>query len=1227
MLKKINICKCLLFFNVSLLCGFVHAQTIQNVAPDYVSYGSFINFTIHGEATNFSNGVTSIKIINRSTGFEIPEYAGKVNYNVVNDTVITGVVFPTCIYNDIDAAYQVNSTFDGSLFFDITAYGLSASKDPIIHNSCFESNDGAVKVFGAQSPAKESLTFEWLRNGAPYFSELVDSAGFSELNTLPQGDYTIHIKKGACEVSTSAMVNQPAEKFIAVQPITDTAYCFSNLPAFTINSSIAGPFDFTYSVNGNVYETFMGNGETSYDVFSEPFALGTNTIGIDSALDATGCPMTIISPSFNFTIYPEPDMNFIGGETICEGDSTKLYARFFGDGPFDLTYTDGISEFTINNVSEDTLIDIVPASTRTYSVVSFNNQSNPGCSGISSATVEVVVNPIPAANLSISGPNPICAGDETQLQFSLVAGDNLSIVVGTDNSSINYFNIQDGEEKTIFPTSTQTFFIKSIVDQEESGCSSGPQGDTVTVEVGGPQFAELSVTENYCLGDTISVKFNLPGLGPFNIYYSDGINSYTDFSVTDGYSTEYIVTGITTLSLDSVIDIGLGCSGETSSFVNIDPLALPNPILFGTIKGCFGDTLRAPGSVNSGTGPFSIHYSYHNRSFNDTVPVSDFFLFANPDSSGYLVVNEIIDTKTGCRSNLSDSLFMEITPHAEAGTGVFDRVCGNKLYNLFDALNPPFDTTGAWTELEQNFAVLGNFLDPEKLPFGTFNYQYKVPGQNGCKSDSTLISIEHLPDFNIVNLTTSCDSDNLGYIVEFDIEGNGATDFSVSGSASGTLNPSPPQHFKSVSIPNNTPFTFTISNNLGCEQTISGNKNCFCANFAGVLLPDQDQYCQSETAQAFIAESATKNTQDSLLYVVKQSASPDTFDFLLINDVPAFNYNPILNFDETYYLACVVAPVLNDTLQLTDTCVSISNLIPFVFKAENQSINGSTKLNGSNLSNGNAFLYDAAIAKNYNLIDQSNLASSRFLFDDLVDGQYLIEVVPNASIYPNALPLYVGDAATWEEATLINKSCFSFVGDLTTRITTLPPTSGPGNLSGFVFNYSPSGSSPRANQRVLLIDSLSNEVVTFTKSNASGFYSLNNIPEGNYRLKVEIAGLPHISTYNVNISASSGSSTELNFDVEQGFGIFKSGTVGVSSIDEQQLVVYPNPATSVIQINGVQLSSALRLIDLTGKVWQESDLIPGKNTLMVQPDIPQGVYLIQINNRIQQKTLRLTILR
>src|SRR3989339_75265 len=126
-------------------------------------------------------------------------------------------------------------------------------------------------------------------------------------------------------------------------------------------------------------------------------------------------------------------------------------------------------------------------------------------------------------------------------------------------------------------------------------------------------------------------------------------------------------------------------------------------------------------------------------------------------------------------------------------------------------------------------------------------------------------------------------------------------------------------------------------------------------------------------------------------------------------------------------------------------------------------------------------------------------------------------------------------------------------------------------------------------------------VVLFTDN--IGHYNITNLPQGSYRIKVDISGIPQISTYDISITSTDTLFENLNFIVDTifaksyGFGIW-ADTLGIinevfkinDDFNNDFLInVYPNPMINVTQFEYTLNKTSnieIELFESTGKKIQ-----------------------------------------
>jgi hypothetical protein len=175
---------------------------------------------------------------------------------------------------------------------------------------------------------------------------------------------------------------------------------------------------------------------------------------------------------------------------------------------------------------------------------------------------------------------------------------------------------------------------------------------------------------------------------------------------------------------------------------------------------------------------------------------------------------------------------------------------------------------------------------------------------------------------------------------------------------------------------------------------------------------------------------------------------------------------------------------------------------------------------------------------------------------------------------------------------------------------------GPGRLMNPELFSSATG--PAANVHVL-VTNLSGIAQRWTNSDANGNFTINNLDYGDYLLFADVAGTVSIPMA-FTISPETPNATVM----------FVLGEVitSVSSSESDNLAIFPNPASNLIQIN-LKNSDAqtLRLISASGSLVLQQNVVGTQNQLDLT-SVAAGTYFLVIENaqgiQISAKLLNVT---
>ncbi|MBN2667725.1 MAG: gliding motility-associated C-terminal domain-containing protein [Bacteroidales bacterium] len=226
--------------------------------------------------------------------------------------------------------------------------------------------------------------------------------------------------------------------------------CMGETATLTINvSGGTFPYNAEYSYGGNTY--------TLNNITSSPFSFditpNANT-SVTLNMISDGTCQGSVSGSANITVRNLPTATISGNTSICSGENTELQIQLTGNAPYDIIYTDGSTQTTINAINSSPFnITVNPTFSTQYSLIQVSDSY---CTGTVSGISTITVNPLP--NVYAGNDTSVCDG---QIAI-LVASGAVSYV--WNNNVVN--------QQSFIPISTQTY---SVTGTDANGCENTDQ--------------------------------------------------------------------------------------------------------------------------------------------------------------------------------------------------------------------------------------------------------------------------------------------------------------------------------------------------------------------------------------------------------------------------------------------------------------------------------------------------------------------------------------------------------------------------------------------------------------------------------------------------------------------------------------------------------------------------------------------------------------------------------
>jgi gliding motility-associated-like protein len=655
-----------------------------------------------------------------------------------------------------------------------------------------------------------------------------------------------------------------------------------------------------------------------------------------------------------FNVYPitisagvTPDAAISGGGTFCAGDSTDLTFNLNGGGPFNVTFTDGSNNYTLNNINDGHLerIEVFNGST-TYSIVTVTDAN--GCDGTIMGSDVVVVSSM-APDATLSGDADICGSEDVTLTFNF-NGTGPFDATYTDGTST--FSINDAlATHTInhnISTNT-TFNLLSLVD--DNGCD-GTVSGSATITVNEPIQANnvltscdasfTSYTVSFEISGGNSAAYNVSGMSGTlngNQFTSDPIasgNTY-NFDISDGAGCPIVnVTG--SYSCACANDAGQMdltaievCEDEiaNASFIagssTVNPGDLFEYVIHDNAGAALGTEFGRSGTPGFGLLPgMLIGVTYYispitgpdNGSGSVDETHTCFAIGQGTPVTFYeLPVAQISGDATICEGGSSDLIF-----NFSGGAGPFEVVVNDGAVDI----TIPNLTDGSTFSVTPSTTTTYTIISVTDATAATCQ---------GTGTGTATITVNGGPQVN--NITFECDPTNTSYRVQFEISGGDPATYMVSGDP-GTLD-NTTNIFTSDWINSGTAYGFQVSDASACGFIpMNGNFACDCTSNAGEMEQSLIEVCADATAIAdHLSDAMVLDGNDVLGFILYDPNGNLPSSVMLTNSLPEFNYDSSLNYGVTYMIAAVSGnddgsgfPVLDST---QDPCLSISNGQPVIF--------------------------------------------------------------------------------------------------------------------------------------------------------------------------------------------------------------------------------------------------------------------------------------------------------
>ena len=471
----------------------------------------------------------------------------------------------------------------------------------------------------------------------------------------------------------------------------------------SIQLNAAGGQTYTWTPATNITDPNIG----------DPFVFPTTaTYYFVTGTDTNGCSNI---DSVQVTIDALPTITTSNDTALCIGDTIGILAG--GGISYDWLTTDSISDTTVANPN------IWPTNSTTYQVYVVGNNN---CGD--TAEINITVNNLP--NIDAGIDIDLCFGDTTQITAS--GGVTYNWITTTNISNTTSIN------PDVWPTDTLMYFVSGT---DGNQCVNT---DSITINVLSLPIADAGPDLWICPGGTI--QLNATG-GVDYVWTPDstinnGLIQTPDATPFDNET--YVV---------SVTDIN-NCTNTDTLFLEVHP-NVPTDAGGDTLTICEGTSITLGGSPTS---PIGTLYQW---SPSVTLNSSS---AANPDALPIVptlfTVNTTNDTCTGV-----DSVYVRFFPTLVANAGNNVQICIGDSTTLSVSGGDFYQWSSITNSNGDTILINDTIANATAFPSDTTLFYVYISDTNGCDmTDSTLVTVNPLPNFDLGNNTDLCLFDSLSLL-------------------------------------------------------------------------------------------------------------------------------------------------------------------------------------------------------------------------------------------------------------------------------------------------------------------------------------------------------------------------------------------------------------------------------------------------------------------------------
>jgi hypothetical protein len=514
----------------------------------------------------------------------------------------------------------------------------------------------------------------------------------------------------------------------------NTNVCIGNSTVVSFNLGGLPPWNLTYS-DGSSSLSVSGVTSSPFTFAVTPTSNTTYTVTQIS----NSCGVNFGNGQQTLTLVNQPAVSFSGSASVCSGQQVNISAQLSGTQPWDLTYTDGSTVYSLVGITNTPfLIAQTPSQNSTYTPLSVYS----GCAGTTSGTFVTTITASPTASISTNAT--ICPGGQAQLPVSFTGNApwNLTWTDGSSSSTVTGIT-QNPYTIIVSPFSQTVYSLTSL----SSGSCTGSVSGSSTVYTNGSVSAVLSGNQLICTGYAAQITVNFTGSAPWDISYTNGTTSTTITGVqTNPYLINFTPIANSTYSLTSVSSPSCG-TGTFSGSASVNLMPLPTGTISGTQTILLGQQATLTVSLQ-GNIPWSFAYSDGTTLTSITgITTSPYLIQVTPGQS----VNYFLTSlQNNCFGSVSGNAQITVVAHPNAILSGAHTICAGIPVVLTTQLGGPGPWNLTWTDGSNTSTQLGItsspfFISVTPLASTTYSLVSVTNPLTGTVSGTAVVLVNPIP--------------------------------------------------------------------------------------------------------------------------------------------------------------------------------------------------------------------------------------------------------------------------------------------------------------------------------------------------------------------------------------------------------------------------------------------------------------------------------------------------